>query len=233
MNRTLDVGTSVLTTLLRAAGGLSASSVGPRPAQRLELYEFENCPFCRKVREALTDLDLEVLVLPCPKKGGRFRPKLVERGGKAMFPYLVDPNRGIEMYESDDIIAYLYENYGRGDPPLGRRLGPLPAVCSSVASRPRGRLGTCARPRRAPAEPLELWSFEASPYCRIVREALCSLELPYVLHNVGRGSPGREAFVKRSGLMQVPWLSDPNTGTELFESDEIVAYLEATYGESR
>lgn len=230
MNRTLDVGTSLLTTLLRAGGGLSAGHIGPRPEQRLELYEFENCPFCRKVREALTDLDLEVLVLPCPKKGGRYRPKLVERGGKAMFPYLVDPNRGIEMYESDDIIAYLYENYGEGEAPLGLRLGALTAISSSLASMPRGSLGTFARPSRAPAEPLELWSFEASPFCRIVRESLSSLELPYVLHNVGKGSPSRDAFVKRSGHMQVPWLSDPNTGTDLFESDAIVGYLNETYG---
>ena len=63
-----------------------------------------------------------------------------------------------------------------------------------------------------------------------MREKLCSLEIPYVLHNVGRGSPGRDAFVKRSGLMQVPWLHDPNTATEMFESADIVAYLEETYG---
>ena len=39
--------------------------------------------------------------------------------------------------------------------------------------------------------PLELYSFEASPFCRLVREALSSLELPYRLTNVGRGSPSR------------------------------------------
>jgi hypothetical protein len=27
--------------------------------------------------------------------------------GKKQFPYLVDPNTGISMYESDDIIAYV------------------------------------------------------------------------------------------------------------------------------
>ena len=29
--------------------------------------------------------------------------------------------------------------------------------------------------------------------------------------------------------MMVPYLADPNTQTELFESADIVAYLEATY----
>jgi len=86
-------------------------------------------------------------------------------------------------------------------------------------------------PARAPKEPLELWSFEASPFCRIAREALCTLELPYRLHNVAKGSPGREAFAARSGRMMVPWLVDPNTGTEMFESADIVAYLESTYAE--
>jgi glutathione S-transferase len=51
-----------------------------------------------------------------------------------------------------------------------------------------------------------------------------------VLHNVGKGSAKREAFVARSGKMMVPYLVDPNTGKEMFESADIAAYLEATYG---
>jgi glutathione S-transferase len=62
-----------------------------------------------------------------------------------------------------------------------------------------------------------------------VRDALCSLQIPYVLHNVAKGSPRREAFVARSGKMQVPYLHDPNSGRALFESADIVAYLDATY----
>ena len=80
------------------------------------------------------------------------------------------------------------------------------------------------------AQPLELWSFESSPYCRMTRAMLTELELPYLLHNVGRKSPRRAAFIARSGKMQVPWLSDPNTGTELFESKAIIDYLDQTYG---
>ena len=78
---------------------------------------------------------------------------------------------------------------------------------------------------------LELYGFEASPFCRLAREALCSLELPYLLHNVGKGSPRREEFVHRSGRMMVPYLVDPNTGQEMFESADIVRYLEDTYAE--
>ncbi len=34
------------------------------PGHLLELYEFEGCPYCRKVREVLCELDLDYLVHP-------------------------------------------------------------------------------------------------------------------------------------------------------------------------
>jgi glutathione S-transferase len=37
--------------------------------------------------------------------------ELVLRGGKRQVPYLVDDARTVEMYESDDIVAYLKEHY--------------------------------------------------------------------------------------------------------------------------
>ncbi len=227
--RALDVGSSIAATLLRLAGGASAKAAGPRPSQTITIYDFESCPFCRKVREALTELDLDARVLPCPKQGTRFRPELVDRGGKAQFPYLIDPNTGRELYESDDIIDYLYAEYGDGSARPGPK-GAFPVLTGSLASLVRGQQGTFARKSSAPAEPVELWSFEASPFCRIVRERLCELELPYLLHNVGKGSADRETFVRRFGKMQVPYLLDPNTGKGLYESDEIVGYLDATYG---
>ena len=229
MHRSLDVSTSIVATLVRGAQGMRTRRLGRRPAVPLVLYEFESCPFCRKVREALTLLDLEADIRPCPKGGGRFRPEVIARGGKAQFPYLVDPNTSREMYESDAIVRTLFAAYGEGPPPAAL-LGGWAALSGSLASALRAGAGTYAEPSRAPASPLELWSFEASPFCRLVREKLCTLELPYRLHNVGKGSPSREAFVARSGKMQVPYLVDPNTGSALFESADIVAYLEETYG---
>ena len=85
-----------------------------RPEKPLKLYEFEGCPFCRKVREAIVWLDLDPIVYPCPQGGKRYREFVKETGGKAQFPYLIDENTGTKMYESDDIIEYLYENYGPG-----------------------------------------------------------------------------------------------------------------------
>lgn len=193
------------------------------------LYDFESCPYCRKVREALSVLDLPADIRPCPKRGTRYRRELVERAGKALFPYLIDPNTGVKMFESDAIVAYLFEQYGAGPVPFLLRPGPLTDLNASLSGLPRALFGTFCRKSHAPEKPLELYSFEASPFCRLVRERLCELELEYRLHNVAKGSAGREAFVARSGKMMVPWLVDPNTDVEMFESADILAYLEGTY----
>lgn len=219
------------------------------PEKPLELYEFEGCPYCRKVRDALTALDLDAKIYPCPKGGEVFRKRVRELGGKEQFPFLVDPNSGTQMYESDDIIAYLFRTYGGREPGLQFSV-PVNAT-SFLASALRVGHGTKKRPSRQPAKPLELWSFEASPFSRIARETLCELELPYLLHNVGKGAnidwlppklrgriapkaemttENRKKFVARSGRMQVPFLIDPNTGMSMFESQAIRRYLIDTYG---
>lgn len=222
---------SALASGVRFPLGHRVGALGPRPVQMLELYEFEACPFCRKVREALTMLDLDVLVRPSPHGGERFRPEAIARGGRVQFPLLIDPNEDLVLYESDDIVRHLYARYGAGGPPpLGLRLGALGNLTSGVASVLRLASGRSATKSRAPDEPLHLWSFELSPYSRRVREKLSELELPYVLHNLGRGSEKRPAFLERTGKVMVPYLEDPNTGTKMFESRDIVRYLATTYG---
>jgi len=173
-------------------------------------------------------LDLDVLIRPCPKDGPRYRPEVVARGGRSMFPYMVDPNTDTEMYESSDIIKYLYEHYGnRGAPWV--LSSNITVLLGSLASAVRAARGGRYRKAKAPDEPLELRGFEASPFVRLARETLCELELPYLLHPLGKGSAGRKAFVERSGRMMVPYLADPNTGTEMFESADIRRYLLETY----
>lgn len=221
---------STAASVVRFPLGLRVGPTGPRPAKLLELYDIEACPYCRKVREALTMLDLDVLVRPSPHGGTRFRPTAIELGGKKQFPLLVDPNDGgLRLYESDDIVKHLYARYGQGVPPLGLRLGTLGNMTSGVSSILRAGRGRSVRPGRTPAEPLHLWSFELSPYSRYVRESLCELELPYVLHNLGRDSARRDAFRAQHGKIMVPYLEDPNTGAKMFESRDIVRYLDTTY----
>lgn len=228
--RLLDTGSSVAASFVRGLGGTRVAPLGPRPAQPLILYDFEACPFCRKVREALTALDLDVHVRPCPRGGTRFRPEVEARGGRTLFPFLMDPNTGKALYESDAIVGMLFGEYGEGRVPRSLALGPLTDLSSSAASLLRLGRGAFVWPSRPPERELELWGFEGSPGCRPVREVLCSLEIPYLLHNVGRGSPRRAALVRRAGRPQVPFLVDPGAGVEMSETRDIVAYLEVAYG---
>jgi glutathione S-transferase len=250
--RTFAVSTSLLASQLRGWRGTSAFRPASRqPEKLLELYDYEDCPYCRLVREVLTELDLDAIIYPCPRGGRRFRPRAKELGGKFQFPLLVDPNTGRQLYESADIIAYLRETYGghtSAPKPLDRA---LKVASSSMATLVRGRHGWRARPSKSPAQPLELYSFESSPFSRLVREVLCELELPYRLRNTGKGrwtdmgpasvrdqvhkapkdtGRNRKALFERTGHVQVPYLIDPNTETEMFESADIIRYLEKTYG---
>jgi glutathione S-transferase len=249
MNATLDVLNSTLASSLRFWRGTMARGSAKRPARPFHLYEFEACPYCRLVREALTELDLDALIHPTPRGGERFRPKAQELGGKQQFPFLVDPNSGESMYESADIIEYLYRRYGGRAAPA-RLLRPLDVTSSVLAGIPRLRAGAQARPSKAPKRPLELFSFESSPYSRRVRELLCELEIPYLLRSTGKarwqdlGPPilratvfpalpvegrTRAELLSRAGKVQVPYLVDPNTGAAMFESEAIRDYLMDTY----
>lgn len=244
---------SFLASLGRLHRGIYTKPAAVKPERLLELYDIEACPFCRLVREALTELDLDAMVHPCPKGGTRFRPRAVELGGKAQFPFLVDPNSGTQLYESGDIVGYLFETYGKRPVPFVSRLRGLDVAGSAAASLARLGAGGRARPSRPAEQPLELFSIETSPFARRVREVLCELELPYRLRNLGRTqsreslppplrerlgieivpeTENRRELLQRAGRLMVPWLVDPNTGAELFESERIIRYLEETYGPS-
>ena len=246
-----NIGTSLLSTLVRSTSGIGSSPAQLKPKKMLRLYDIENCPFCRLVREALTELDLDAEICPCPKAGERFRPEVVELGGKAQFPFLVDANTGVEMYESLDIIAYLFETYGQRPLPLKWRAGRLQTLGSMLASAPRLSQGMQARPGLEPEYLLELYSFESSPYARPVRELLCEMEIPYILRNCGRTElqewilpplrkvlnitpqstlENRCILQDMEGRVSIPYLYDPNSETGLFESADIMQYLRDTYG---
>jgi len=227
----------------------------PRPSKLMTIYLKESCPFSRKVREGLSELDIDVEVRPCPIEGTRYRPELVTRGGKEQVPFLVDMNKGVTMYESSEILNHIYKEYGPGESHIPTLLqsGFIGTGSSRLATLMRalpwhglfqykgddktsmktlvpGSDAHTIDVYHPPVDkPIHLYSFEGSPYCRLVREALDSLEIPYYLHNVARGSPRREEFVKLSGKMQVPFINDENTGTKMFESEDIIEYLYKTY----
>lgn len=221
-----DLATSTAASLARLGSGAYVAHVGHRPAKKLELYEREACPFSRKAREALSILDLDAIIHPCPEGGKRFRARVEELAGKFTIPLLVDPNTETNLDDSDAIVRHLFTHYGDGSVPLALRNKMLTEATSKLASRLRGRKGNDVMSSKEPEELVELWSFEASPQARIVREVLSMLEIPYVLHNVAPGS------AKRTRDVVVPRLVDPVHGTQLDGSHAIVEHLRARYAAS-
>uniref|UniRef100_A0ACD5UWM9 Uncharacterized protein n=1 Tax=Avena sativa TaxID=4498 RepID=A0ACD5UWM9_AVESA len=235
-NDIVEVTTSSLSSLARLPWGStvaasSVESVSPtETAPTLQLYEFEACPFCRRVREAMTELDLSAEVYPCPKGSLRHRDVVRKIGGKEQFPLLVDASTGVTMYESGDIVKYLIRQYGQGK---SLSVGLLESTIFTgwVPTLLRAGRGMTmwSKAGAVPAEKLELFSFENNTYARFVREALCELELPYVLKNVGEGSLKMDSLLRVAGSKQVPYLVDPNTGFQSGDHKKVLSYLFQQY----
>jgi glutathione S-transferase len=216
----------------------SVLSDAPRPSENLILYEYDASPFCKRVRETINLLDLTVEFRPCPgARQGQFSQELYARTGRRTVPYLIDPNNGVEMFESGAIIEYLLETYGPSKDAFDRKaLWPITfekfsLSTSTIVARLRDMPGATrqatARPDNEKMRPIEVWGYECSPFVRPVLEKLCTLCVPHVMVSCSRGSANRDRLVQRTGKQfQVPFLVDPNTGVELFESTAICDYLE-------
>jgi glutathione S-transferase len=80
---------------------------------------------------------------------------------------------------------------------------------------------------------LELYELEGCPYCEKVIETLDELGLAYESHMVPRSHSERTEVEAVSGQTGVPVLVDEEHGVEgMPESDDIVEYLEETYGDA-
>ncbi|NBX93979.1 MAG: glutaredoxin [Proteobacteria bacterium] len=81
----------------------------------IEIFLAERCPFCVKVRVFMEQKGIPYVLKPVVLGGATsvVKEELIRLGGKAQVPYLVDPERSVRMYESDDIIAYIEEHYVR------------------------------------------------------------------------------------------------------------------------
>lgn len=137
---------SVTTSSLSAWRGCMVVKKCVQPELPIILYDMEACPFCRRVREAFTALHLDVEIRPCPKGGQRFREEAAEIGGKQQFPLLVDKNTDTVMYESSDIVAYLFREYAGRPVPKFYRGKPWQPAVGSVASAVSALRGLRARP---------------------------------------------------------------------------------------
>ena len=71
----------------------------------LELFILENCPYCIKVMNFMDEKEIEYTKIDIKNKDSE--NSLIQIGGKRQVPFLVDTDRNIQMYESNDIIEYL------------------------------------------------------------------------------------------------------------------------------
>ena len=79
---------------------------------------------------------------------------------------------------------------------------------------------------------LILYELEGCPYCAKVIDKLDELDLEYESRMVPRSHAERTEVEAISGQTGVPVLVDEEHGVEgMPESDDIVAYLEETYGD--
>jgi len=92
-----------------------------------------------------------------------------------------------------------------------------------------------AVPAHAPApggdRELVLYKFDACPYCLRVMRALKKLDVAVTLRDTMREPDARDALISATGRTQVPCLFID--GEPLFESADIVAWLEAHVAANR
>lgn len=81
----------------------------------IEIYLAERCPFCVKVRVFMEQKGIPYILKPVVlgSATSEVKEELKRLGGKTQVPFLVDPERSVQMYESDDIIAYVEEHYAQ------------------------------------------------------------------------------------------------------------------------
>ncbi len=77
----------------------------------MTLYRLEACPFCERVVRMLNELEIEYdSRFVEPMHSDRDIVKRVS--GKRSVPAIVDPNTGVTMSESANIVSYLEQTYG-------------------------------------------------------------------------------------------------------------------------
>jgi glutaredoxin len=246
----LDTLTSGLASISRLPHGVEceANAIKGSSVRLKTLYDVESNNACRLVRERITELDLCVEQVVPSAKNSRISstdrtteeiPRLVvveqddsnERvltGAPEIVSYLnsaFSTEKSGDTNEDPDIQKQIIDTLSTigGYVALLLRLGRGSAVASAALDNPNQKV-----PR--PKQPLVLYSYEGNQFCRLVREVLCELDLPYELRSAGKQSPRRAELAEiTGGSSQCPFLIDPNRNVQMAESADIIKYLYANY----
>lgn len=76
---------------------------------------------------------------------------------------------------------------------------------------------------------ITLYALPTCPFCAKVRNKLEELGLEFNELNIEE-EKHRDDLIERGGKKTVPYLIDDSTNTEMYESGDIVNYLEENYG---
>ncbi|MEK7613836.1 MAG: glutathione S-transferase N-terminal domain-containing protein [Patescibacteria group bacterium] len=79
----------------------------------ITLFVKMTCPYSLKVLKVVEGLQVPVTLKNIADAG--VADELITLGGKRQVPYMVDDERGIFMYESNDIVSHLCQHFD-GDP---------------------------------------------------------------------------------------------------------------------
>mmetsp|Transcript_6837 Transcript_6837/g.7448 ORF Transcript_6837/g.7448 Transcript_6837/m.7448 type:complete len:459 (+) Transcript_6837:62-1438(+) len=250
----LDTTTSGFASIARLPFGTTVSSTSLIPETKNTiklLYDMEGNNECRQVRERITELDLAVkTVVPSASNSRALNDEKYKYYVKQSVDDLpvmvvVDDESGEEksLVGLQNIMTYLDGIYGTREAivddvdelkskvaeflislgyylPAILRLGRGDAVagCALSSNTPR------------PEKQLILYSYEGNQFCRLVREVLTELDIPYELCSAGKGSDRRSQLAEiTGGSTQCPYLMDPNTDMNMADSKDIIRYLYATY----
>ena len=276
----IDTVTSGLASICRTPFGVTvrnelveANMIDPTRVK--VLYDIENSPDCRRVRELLTELDIDVeVVVPATRNARCFidpnNPYYIPNDDCTIPRMIIvdtnDSNSGeIAVEGADDIIAVLESKYSRtttsdddtnddedeGDDVASmvdtsdQLLTVVQSIGNYAATALRIGRGMMVSPAAVfrnetvpqalvpprPTQPLILYSYEGNQFCRLVREVLTELDLPYELRSTGKGSTRRRNELSQitGGSTQCPYLIDPNTDTKISDSKIIIQYLYQNY----
>lgn len=226
----------------------------------VKLYDVENNVQCRRVREVISELDLNVeTVIPSGVGSSVWDTELKvligqnndsSRSNSLLLPRLVvmesvsdEEQEDRVLQGAEDIIAYLEETFTTkptsSSTTTEESTNDIPDWTSYISTLLRIGRGTSVSPAAimpstaassSNYKPLILYNYEHNQFCRLVREVLTELDLPYEVRSAGKGSPRRSELAKiTGGSTQCPYLIDPNTDTQMADSKDIVAYLYKNY----
>ncbi|MBN8615882.1 MAG: glutathione S-transferase N-terminal domain-containing protein [Deltaproteobacteria bacterium] len=83
-------------------------------AEDLSLYHYDSCPYCLRVRRALSELDVEVELRNIHQDSAHMRALIEARGARTVPVLRIRHEDGDEwLPESADIVAYLRKRFAR------------------------------------------------------------------------------------------------------------------------